>query len=257
MQQSVLTAVVLFAAGVVAAEDTPLAGRLVALQAGDVACYADIEVAGEVQNRMAGFHVCAQEGLIGKQVRLGWEQASVLAADCEGDMDCGRSDSVQLIDRMIAEPVAAACAQSEQTAFSCRIGARQVSVCFVAGDEGPWLQYRFGRAGKAPEMLLPAHPTVPSHAAEGRVESFSGGAASWLRFKRADHAYVVYSGIGRWGEGGATRTQSGVVVERDGKAIASLLCDGAPNSRLDAHWYTAAGVKAAKNSAFAIPTKAK
>ena len=253
MHRITLTSALWFAAMSTFASDLPRAGRLVALQAGDVACYADVEVKGEVQNLMAGFHVCEQEALIGKRVRLGWREASVLAADCEGDMDCGRSDTVQLIDRMIAEPASATCAASEQTAFTCRVGGKQVSVCFVAGEEGAWLQYRFGPAGKPPEMTVPAEPTTPSRAAEGRAESYSGGGASWLRFKRGEHAYVVYTGIGRWGERGATKEQSGVVVERGGKRIASLLCDGAMRSDLGADWFERVVINASKNSEFEIP----
>ena len=40
------------------AEDLPTQGRLIDLQAGDVACYAEIEVAGETQNLMADFPIC-------------------------------------------------------------------------------------------------------------------------------------------------------------------------------------------------------
>ena len=258
MHRSTISFVLLLAANsVVVAEELPGQGRLVALQAGDVACYADIEVKGEVQNLMAGFHVCEQEALIGKNVRLGWEEANVLAADCEGDMDCGRSDTVQLIDRIIAEPARAACAAGEEMTFTCLIGNKQLSVCLGAGEEGGWLQYRFGRVGHAPELSLPSQPTAPAKAAEGRVEMYSGGGSSWLRFANGDHAYVVYTGIGRWGEGGATMSLSGVVVEERGERLASLICDDEVQSNLDAAWYTRVGVTAAENSVFEVPNEAQ
>lgn len=240
-----------------AAENPPVQGRLISLQAGDVACYAEVEVAGEVQSLMADFLVCEQEALVGKQVRWGWTEANVLAADCEGDMDCGRSDTVQLIDRMIAEPTFANCAAGEKTAFACKMGGKQAAVCYATTEAGAWVQYRFGRVGQKPEMLVPASPVAAVTAAEGRVESYSGGGASWLRFKRADHAYVVYTSIGRWGAKGETVEQAGVVVEKNGKQIASLYCDDLPKSALDAAWYTRIGIHADDASEFEIPQRTK
>ncbi len=254
---TLVSAMLLSATLAFAAENQPMQGRLISLQAGDVACYAEVEVAGEVQSLMADFQVCEQEALVGKHVRWGWTEAKVLAADCEGDMDCGRSDTVQLIDRMIAEPASATCAAGEETAFACKIAGKQVAVCFAASEAGGWLQYRFGRVGQKPDMLLPAHPVAATAAAEGRVERYSGGGASWLRFKRADHAYVVYTGIGRWGAKGETVEQAGVVVEKNGKQIASLYCDDLPKSSLDADWYSRVGVHADDESQFEIPQRAQ
>jgi len=250
-------AMLLSASSTFAAEDMPLQGRLVSLQAGDVACYAEMEVAGEVQNLMANFQFCEQEGLVGKPVRLAWADAQVLAADCEGDMDCGRSDTVKIIDMIMVEPANATCAAGEATVFACKIGGKQVAVCFAAGDDASWLQYRFGRAGQKPEMLLPEYPLAAKLSAEGRVETYSGGGASWLRFNRGDHAYVVYTGIGRWGAKGETVKQAGVVVEKRGKQIASLYCDDAPKSKLGAKWYTRVGVRARDDSQFEIPQRAQ
>ncbi len=258
MHRIALVPALMFAAtSAFAGENLPVQGRLVSLQAGDVACYAEVEVAGEVQSLMADFLVCEQEALVGKQVRWGWTEANVLAADCEGDMDCGRSDTVQLIDRMIAEPASATCAAGEKTAFACNMGGKQVAVCFATNEAGAWAQYRFGRVGQKPEMLVPASPVAAAAAAEGRVERYSGGGASWLRFKRADHAYVVYTGIGRWGAKGETVEQAGVVVEKNGKQIASLYCDDLPKSSLDADWYSRVGVHADDESQFEIPQRAQ
>jgi hypothetical protein len=79
------------------AEDLPTQGRLIDLQAGDAACYAEIEVAGETQNLMADFPICEQDGLIGQPVRFAWTQAQVLAA-IAGRRGLRRSDTVNLID---------------------------------------------------------------------------------------------------------------------------------------------------------------
>ena len=239
----------------VSADGLPTQGRLLDLQAGDVACYAEIEVAGESQILMADFPVCEQSALIGQPVRFAWTQAQVLAADCEGDVDCGRSDTVDLIDRMMAVPTRAACGDGEHTAFSCRIGTKQVAVCFVASDTGDWLQYRFGRSDQAPELVWPEAPTPAARAAEGRVETYAGGGSSWLRFRRGDHAYVVYTGIGRWGANGAAVERSGVVVERRGEAVARLDCDDLPRSELGPDWFARVGVQARGDSAFDVPSE--
>jgi hypothetical protein len=240
----------------VSADSLPTQGRLVDLQAGDVACYAEIEVAGESQILMADFPVCEQSALIGQPVRFAWTQAQVLAADCEGDVDCGRSDTVDLIDRMMAVPTRAACGDGEHTAFSCRIGTKQVAVCFVAAEAGDWLQYRFGRPGQVPELVWPDGPMPAARAAEGRVETYAGGGSSWLRFRRGDHAYVVYTGVGRWGAGGETVERSGVVVERHGDVIARLNCDDLPSSELGPDWFEQLGVRASDTSEFFIPEEA-
>lgn len=239
-----------------AAAEVAHEGQLISLTPGDVACYADIEVDGELRNEMADFSICEQgEAWLGQPVLYAWTEAQVLAADCQGDMDCGRSDTVTLIDRMMRKPGAPACAAEEETVFACTLGGKRVAVCAAAdaAATGGWLQYRYGRAGQAPEMLAPALPVDPAHAAEGRVESYAGGGASWLRFRHGDHAYVVYTGVGRWGENGATREQSGIVVEREGEAIADLRCSGPVRSLLGPEWFERVGVSADEDAEFEIP----
>jgi hypothetical protein len=233
-------------ASAASADVLPTQGRLIDLQAGDVGCYAEIEVAGLPGPSEARGGVTP--------VRFAWTKAQVLAADCEGDVDCGRSDTVNLIDRMMAVPAGPACAAGEHTAFSCRVGTKQVAVCFVAAETGDWLQYRFGRSGQAPELVSPEGPMPAAHAAEGRVETYSGGGSSWLRFRRGDHAYVVYTGIGRWGAHGEAVERAGVIVERRGDVIASLRCDDTPRSELGPDWFAHVGVTAPDDHAFDVPT---
>jgi hypothetical protein len=73
-------------------------GTIKELQAGDVACYVTLETStGELANEMAGFEICEKRDLIGKKVALTWEEANVLAAECQGNVDCGKSDRVWLI----------------------------------------------------------------------------------------------------------------------------------------------------------------
>ncbi|MFM7676591.1 MAG: hypothetical protein ACKO5F_13655 [Synechococcus sp.] len=76
----------------------PATGILRSLQNGDRACYAEVEDArGVRRNLEAAFELCERTDLIGRRVRLVRRTARVLAASCQGDPDCGRSDVVQLI----------------------------------------------------------------------------------------------------------------------------------------------------------------
>jgi hypothetical protein len=76
-------------------------GILTDLVAGDIACYADFETdTGEFFGEMADFGICDQTDLIGTRVELSYDTANVLAAECQGDMDCGKSDTVVVISWM-------------------------------------------------------------------------------------------------------------------------------------------------------------
>ena len=49
---------------------------------------------GEQVSEMAGFEICEKPELIGRKVSLTWKEANVLAAECQGNVDCGKSDKV-------------------------------------------------------------------------------------------------------------------------------------------------------------------
>lgn len=65
------------------------------MAAGDRACYVELEGAEEPQE--AAFELCERMELAGKRVRLTRERTTVQAASCEGDPECTRSDTVDLI----------------------------------------------------------------------------------------------------------------------------------------------------------------
>ncbi|MFY8148950.1 MAG: hypothetical protein ACOVNL_06995 [Prochlorococcaceae cyanobacterium] len=76
----------------------PSRGILRSLQNGDRACYAEVEDSQGVRRSLeAAFELCERTDLIGRRVQLVRRTARVLAASCQGDPDCGRSDEVQLI----------------------------------------------------------------------------------------------------------------------------------------------------------------
>ncbi len=76
---------------------------LAALENGDRACYVRVVKADGSEASLEGdFELCKGGGhdataLIGKRVTYTTKQAKVLAASCEGDMDCGKSDEVDLV----------------------------------------------------------------------------------------------------------------------------------------------------------------
>ena len=83
---------------------------LVRLENGDRACYVVLEAADGSESSMEGdFDLCPNGGkdasaLIGKAVTWTTQTASVLAASCEGDVDCGKSDQVELVVTLTAAP---------------------------------------------------------------------------------------------------------------------------------------------------------
>lgn len=220
---------------------------------GDVSCYLSLESdAGETFQEAAVFELCEDPSLIGQRLKLSYSVENVLAESCQGNVDCGESDQVVLVTAArvlsgMTEPAAGSlCAPDESIAFDCAIGAKRVSVCASAdaSNVSGSLQYRFGPAdGSAPaELALPPHSAVPRLASRGESTAFSGGGGSWLRFYNGAYAYVVYSGIGRWGAKGETLELEGVQVERDGKAIATLPCTGPLQSALGPDWFERMGV---------------
>lgn len=76
-------------------------GTITAMQAGDVACYIEFSADdGKQYKEMATFELCEQRTLINQKVRFSYRKESVMAADCEGDPECSRSDSVWLISEI-------------------------------------------------------------------------------------------------------------------------------------------------------------
>lgn len=83
----------------------PSSGVLRSLQNGDRACYAEVEDSRGARHSLeAAFELCARTDLIGRRVQLVRRTARVLAASCQGDPDCGRSDVVELIVELRSLP---------------------------------------------------------------------------------------------------------------------------------------------------------
>ena len=254
-------------------------GTVTATNSGDVACYLTLkDDRGAEFKEMADFEICDQKPpLKGKRVALTYRLQNVMADDCQGNPDCKKTRSVALVSaaKMIAPPAAppsggsasapsgapagskqtSFCTSSETVVFSCRTGARMVSVC-ASKDAAPnrgTLQYRFGKLDLSePPDLMPEGQVVPSKAAVGENVPFSGGGGSWLRFAHGQSTYTVYSGIGKWGPKGETMTKEGLHVERAGKVVVTLKCVDKPIGVLGPDWFEKMGIKA-NNQDFDFP----
>jgi hypothetical protein len=259
---------------VVGKETKRTTGTLTALEAGDVACYLTLrDDKGSTFRELADFAVCERTTLIGKRLRLVYELQKVMADECGGNPDCKKSRTVALVisasvmpgkpgqtrekpSRETGASQGSFCTPLETVVFACRTGPKLVSVC-ASSDVSPttgYLQYRFGKPGSREpiEMTLPETETAPREAASGENVPFSGGGGSWLRFRKGVTAYVVYTGIGRWGPGGETMEKTGVVVERGGQAIANLPCAPPLTNELGPDWFERTGVTA-KGQDFFFP----
>ena len=120
MRSSLLLAVLVAAAcGGNAKTTTPIAGSggtpsaaavtLKELQNGDAACYVVVVDGTEEKSLPGDFELCKggahdASALIGKHVTFKTEKQNVLAASCQGDVDCGKSDQVDLVTTITAAP---------------------------------------------------------------------------------------------------------------------------------------------------------
>lgn len=234
-------------------------GTVTSVESGDIACDLELtDTAGRVYREKADFALCENpETLIRQTVALTYSVGTVMAAACQGHTSCTKNDTVALVTRAVptsavigtvAQPAATRgswCVSGETEVFTCHPGSKRVSVCASKGataHQGQ-LQYRFGpAAGGQADMVLPATTIAPSRSATGEATGFAGGGGAWLRFSHGNHAYVVYSGIGRWGRKGATEERHGVQVERNGKVLATLMCRNTDVNELSLEWFARMGI---------------
>jgi len=249
---------------VVGKETKKTVALVTGLQAGDVACYVSLkDDRGAAFEELADFSICEQDSLVGKRVKLTYALAKVLADACQGDPACKDTKTVALVTAARplpgkpgappAKPAASPaqtsfCTPMEEVVFACQTGTKLVSVCASKGASAKqgYMQYRFGKPDSRDplELIHPEGEVAPSRAATGENVPFAGGGGSWLRFRKGDTAYVVYSGIGKWGPKGETMEKQGVVVERGSATLASLPCTGPLRSELGPDWFEKAGISA-------------
>jgi hypothetical protein len=239
---------------------------------GDAACYLSLQdEQGKAFEELADFAICEKPNLyLGRRVSLSYTLGSVMAQSCQGDPACQKTQAVALVTSLKvlnAKSTASQhgstsapnsfCSAQESIVFSCRTGAKMVSICASqdASAHKGYLQYRFGQpdSREALELRLPETPTPANKAASGESVPFAGGGGSWLRFKKGAYAYVAYTGIGKWGPRGEIREKHGLVVERDGKRVAHLPCAEEPQSQLGPEWFEKLNIKTRADEDFLFP----
>ncbi len=241
-------------------------GTIVEVTQGDISCYFQLkDDTGKPFNESASFDLC-EKSFEGRRVQLGYSIETVQAAACQGNPDCKKTERIALVTSVkplgktapaAAKPLSF-CTPAETVVFACQTGVKLVSVC-ASNNLSPkagYLQYRFGSLGQPLEMAFPAseaHPLKAGNGIYGANETYAGGGASWLRFRKGAYAYVVYTGIGRWGKNGATMEKAGLAVENNGKVISNLKCSGKITSELGPQWYDKVGYQRSDKEEFFIP----
>jgi hypothetical protein len=110
-------------------------------------------------------------------------------------------------------------AEAPETVFACSFGAGQVEIV----REGARLTYRFGRRGRAPDLIL------TGDAASGNLfyhrTLYPRGEDQTLRFRRGAHSYVIFNA---WAapnhDGEGSLDHSGLLVLRGGRLIRRMNC---------------------------------
>lgn len=238
---------------------TSYVGTVKSMQAGDVACYVDlIGDDGKIYQSMANFEICDKTRLIGKRVNIFYEQGNIMAASCNGDMDCRRTETVWIINKMtkIPEPpkyqysdVPSHCFPNEKIIFSCNTNSNKViSMCSSKNRSrnSGYLQYRFGDLASFPEYVFPMNHDKASKFFYSGNLTYSGGGGAYLKFINGSYSYVVYTGIGKgW-------SKQGMVIQEGDDEIARYACKGTWQSDIGPELFNQLGL-INDDYGFAIP----
>lgn len=131
------------------------------------------------------------------------------------------------------------CSSTEQVVFSCATARQQIislcASCALTTTSG-YLQYRFGKRDRAPELIYPASQAHPAKHFLSRTLTYAGGGGAYLKFSNGGFSYIVFTGIGKGWE------KEGVVVNRSGKQIAYLSCAGPWTSAVGPDLFQKAGI---------------
>ena len=115
------------------------------------------------------------------------------------------------------------CSPAEQVLFSCETPQqRVVSLCSssLLTSTAGYLQYRFGKIGRDPELVYPTMREHPKKYFQSGTLTYACGGGAYVKFHSGEYTYVVFTGIGKgW-------KKEGVVVQKAGKQIAHLACQG-------------------------------
>lgn len=112
------------------------------------------------------------------------------------------------------------CTATEKTLFACTTGKKVLSICASKdfSEASGYVQYRFGPKGKPELSWPPVEDRSRKNIQIGQVRH-ARSISSHVRFKKGSYQYIVYDVFGA-----ETESQAGVIVLKDGKKVATLLC---------------------------------
>lgn len=120
------------------------------------------------------------------------------------------------------------CQAGEIVMFACPSGQKQIAVCATPAGSSPFgaLHYRFGSRNNT-ELEFPSRPVSPGKYAGGNSLGDGGrGTLVYLRLKNGRTSYTVFSeAVNPTYQGTGASERSGVIVERQGKLLATRKCD--------------------------------
>ncbi len=150
-----------------------------------------------------------------------------------------------------AKVIPSLCLSKEPIIFSCRaINKKIISICASADldNSNGYLQYRFGLAGKKPELIYPSpfkHPQ--KHFLAGTLKPKAGD-GTYIKFLRNGFSYTIFTlNTKKW-------AAEGVVVKESGAIVAYIKCQDGTQSKMSASLFKQLQISSdPKNQNFKLP----
>ncbi|MBT5230790.1 MAG: hypothetical protein HOM11_11020 [Methylococcales bacterium] len=213
--------------------DAPSEGVLVSLSAGDVACYVELKLASaNITTQMAEFEICDQESLINQPVKLTYTQANVMAANCDGNPECTRTEKKSIINKMEPTQVQsvqlseALCKSNEVRYAGCKTKkGKTISLCTENSfadnyDDTPaYLFYRYGKQNKV-ELEYPAKKVNSGAQFKTIMARYAGANTRFLAYFKNGNVEYLYEDAYL----GAERIH-GIGVFKNNKRLTFVKCD--------------------------------
>jgi hypothetical protein len=141
------------------------------------------------------------------------------------------------------------CIKGEVAFFTCTTKTKKtISLCGQSlPDDGSWMEYRFGKVGKKPELAYPPTHLSPSAVFERGNLMFSKGGGHWIRFTNEKTRYTVFSARGHIWE------KNGILIEPEGKSAVTVMCDSKTYKESGPSWEDLKVPEAAQQDSFELP----
>jgi hypothetical protein len=151
------------------AKSNPPIATLKRLTSGDRACYAEVmDDQGVRSTQFARFEICEQsQNLIGKRLNITYTPGNILAASCQGNVDCGKSDRVMLVTQVSLATTSPSQTQPQiksQAQSKAKLQSKRVT--FTRGTQGQdsykqaTVEYPILVGGPNPAVLKQAQETI-------------------------------------------------------------------------------------------------